>query len=86
MTFLIAIEAIESNKVKPNEKVKKTKKIASIKGSSYHLKENEEVPLIELMKGLMIVSGNDAAIAIATHLSKDVDDFVKLMNKKAKEI
>ena len=86
MTFLIAIEAIESNKVKPNEKIKITKKIASIKGSSYHLKENEEVPFIELMKGLMIVSGNDAAIAIATHLSKDVDDFVKLMNKKAKEI
>lgn len=86
MTFLIAIEAIESNKVNPKEKVKITKKIASVRGSSYHLKENEEVPFIELMKGLMIVSGNDAAIAIATHISKDVDDFVKLMNKKAKEI
>ncbi|WP_270647818.1 D-alanyl-D-alanine carboxypeptidase family protein [Paeniclostridium hominis] len=86
MTFLIAIEAIESNKVNSKEKVKITKKIASVRGSSYHLKENEEVPFIELMKGLMIVSGNDAAIAIATHISKDVDDFVKLMNKKAKEI
>ncbi|MGL5641710.1 MAG: D-alanyl-D-alanine carboxypeptidase family protein, partial [Paraclostridium sp.] len=86
MTFLIAIESIESKKVNPQDKIKITKKIASVRGSSYHLKENEEVPLIELMKGLMIVSGNDAAVGIATHISKDVDEFVKLMNKKAKEI
>ncbi len=86
MTFLIAIEAIEKNQVSPNDKIKITKKIASVRGSSYHLKENEEVELIELMKGLMIVSGNDAAVAIAGHISKDVDSFVKLMNKKAKEI
>lgn len=86
MTFLIAIEAIENKQVKPEDKIKITKKIASVRGSSYHLKENEEVELIELMKGLMIVSGNDAAIAIANHISKDVDEFVKLMNKKAKEI
>ncbi len=86
MTFLLAIEAIEKNQVNPNDRIKITKKIASVKGSSYHLKENEEVELIELMKGLMIVSGNDAAIAISQHISKDVESFVKLMNKKAKEI
>lgn len=86
MTFLIAIEAIENKQVKPNDKIKITKKIASVKGSSYHLKENEEVELIELMKGLMIVSGNDAAIAIATHIGKSPKEFVKVMNKKAKEI
>ena len=86
MTFLIAIESIENNEVKANDKVKITKKMSSVKGSSYHLKENEEVPLIELMKGLMIVSGNDAAVAIATHISGDVDSFVKVMNEKCKEI
>ena len=86
MTFLIAIEAIESKKVSPKDKIKITKKISSVKGSSYHLKESEEVELIELMKGLMIVSGNDAAVAIATHIAKTPDEFVKIMNKKAKEI
>lgn len=86
MTFLIAIEAIENKKVRPTDKIKITKKIASVKGSSYHLKENEEVELIELMKGLMIVSGNDAAIAIATHIAKSPEEFVNIMNKKAKEI
>ncbi|MGG2467723.1 D-alanyl-D-alanine carboxypeptidase family protein [Paraclostridium bifermentans] len=86
MTFLIAIEAIENKQVSAKDKIKITKKIASVKGSSYHLKENEEVELIELMKGLMIVSGNDAAIAIATHIGKSPEQFVKIMNKKAKDI
>lgn len=86
MTFLIAIESIENKQVSPKDKIKITKKIASVKGSSYHLKENEEVELIELMKGLMIVSGNDAAIAIATHIGKSPEQFVKIMNKKAKDI
>ena len=86
MTFLIAIEAIENKQGSPKDKIKITKKIASVKGSSYHLKENEEVELIELMKGLMIVSGNDAAIAIATHIGKSPEQFVKIMNKKAKDI
>lgn len=86
MTFLIAIEAIENKQVSPKDKIKVTKRMASVKGSSYHLKENEEVELIELMKGLMIVSGNDAAIAIATHIGKSPEEFVKIMNKKAKDI
>lgn len=86
MTFLIAIEAIENKEVNRNDIIKVDKSIAKVKGSSYHLKEGEEVELIELMKGLMIVSGNDAAIGIAKHIGKDEATFVKRMNKKAKEI
>lgn len=86
MTFLIAIEAIENKEVNANDIIKIDKDMAKVKGSSYHLKEGEEVPLIELMKGLMIVSGNDASIGIAKHISKDEKTFVKRMNKRAKEI
>ena len=86
MTFLLAIEAIENKEVKETDKVKIDKSIASVKGSSYKLKDGEEVPLIELMRGLMIVSGNDAAIAIAKHVCKTKEAFVDRMNKKAKEI
>ena len=86
MTFLLAIEAIENKEVKETDKVKIDKSIASVKGSSYKLKDGEEVPLIELMRGLMIVSGNDAAIAIAKHICKTKEAFVDRMNKKAKEI
>lgn len=86
MTFLLAIEAIENKEVKANDIIEIDKSIASIRGSSYKLKVGEKVPLIELMKGLMIVSGNDAAVAISKHIGKDQKKFVKRMNKKAKEI
>ncbi|MGL6106766.1 D-alanyl-D-alanine carboxypeptidase family protein [Romboutsia sp.] len=86
MTFLLAIEAIENREVNANDIITVDKSIASVRGSSYHLKEGEKVPLIELMKGLMIVSGNDAAIAISRHISKDEKKFIKRMNIKAKEI
>ncbi len=86
MTFLIAIEAIENKEVNKNDIITIDKDMAKVKGSSYHLKVGEKVPLYELMKGLMIVSGNDASIAIAKHISKDVNTFVKRMNEKAKEL
>lgn len=86
MTFLLAIEAIENKEVNANDIIEIDKSIASVRGSSYHLKVGEKVPLIELMKGLMIVSGNDAAVAIARHISKDDKAFVDRMNQKAKEI
>ncbi len=86
MTFLIALEAIENKEVNKNDIITIDKDIAKVKGSSYHLKVGEKVPLYELMKGLMIVSGNDASIAIAKHISKDVNTFVQRMNDKAKEL
>lgn len=86
MTFLIALEAIDNKEVNKNDIITIDKDMAKVKGSSYHLKVGEKVPLYELMKGLMIVSGNDASIAIAKHISKDEQTFVKRMNEKAQEI
>lgn len=86
MTFLIAIEAIKNKEVNPQDIIIVDKDIAKVRGSSYKLKEGEKVPLIELMKGLMIVSGNDAAVAISKHIGKSEEKFVKRMNKRAKEI
>ena len=86
MTFLIALEAIENKEVNKNDIITIDHDMAKVKGSTYHLKVGEKVPLYELMKGLMIVSGNDASIAIAKHISKDTNIFVKRMNEKAKEL
>lgn len=86
MTFLIAIEAINNKEVSPQDIITVDKDIAKVRGSSYKLKEGEKVPLIELMRGLMIVSGNDAAVAISKHIGKSEENFVKIMNKRAKEI
>ena len=55
-------------------------------GSGIYIKKGEVVTLKDLLYGLMLRSGNDAALAIAYNISKSESDFVKLMNEKAKEI
>ncbi len=60
--------------------------ISQAYGSMIYLKVGQEVSLQSLLYGLMLRSGNDAAIEIATHIAGDVGTFVKKMNEKAKEI
>jgi len=55
-------------------------------GSSIYAKENDKISLEDLLYGLMLNSGNDAAMAIAEHIAKNPENFVRLMNKKAQVI
>ena len=55
-------------------------------GSGIYISVGEEIKLIDLLYGLMLRSGNDAALMISTYISGNEEEFVKLMNKKAKEI
>ncbi len=55
-------------------------------GSKIYLEEGERLTLEQLLYGMMLNSGNDAAIAIAEHICGNVDDFVQIMNEKASEI
>lgn len=55
-------------------------------GSAIYIKVGEKIKLRDLVYGLMLRSGNDAALAIAKYVGGDVDNFVKLMNEKAKKI
>jgi len=82
--IMTAIIAIENNDI--NDIVKISKKAANTGGSSVHLKENQEIKLEELLYGLMLASGNDAAVAIAEHTAGTVEEFAKLMNQKALEL
>ena len=82
--IMTAIIAIESNKL--DDKVIIGKEINSSYGSGIYIKEGEVLTLRDLVYGLMLRSGNDAALAIAHYVGGSVDDFVKLMNKKAKEL
>ena len=59
---------------------------ATTEGSSMYLKANEKITVENLLYGLMLNSGNDAAKALAEHTSGSVEKFATLMNKKAKEI
>ena len=82
--IMTAIVALENGNAK--DIVKVSGKAASVEGSSMYLKAGERISLENLIYGLMLVSGNDAATAIAEHIAGDEEKFAKLMNKKAKEI
>ena len=69
-----------------DKKVKIDSKAVGVEGSSIYLREGEKLSLSELVYGLMLNSGNDAAVAIACGVSGSVENFAKLMNVKAKEI
>ncbi len=55
-------------------------------GSRMFIEVNTQVPLQELIKGIAVVSGNDACVAVAEHMYGSVEAFVDAMNKKAKEV
>lgn len=57
-----------------------------VEGSSIYLNPNEKITMETLLYGLLLKSGNDAAVAIANHISGSEQAFVKLMNDKAAEL
>lgn len=82
--IMTAIVALENGNL--DDMVKVSRNAASIWGSTIHLTAGEEVSLRELMYGLLLCSGNDAAIAISEHIAGSVEEFLKMMNRKAEEI
>lgn len=81
MTALVALKYGKLDK-----KITISKNAASIRGSKVGYKAGEVIAMKELLYGLMFRSGNDAAIAIAEDLGKDIKGFSKLMNEYALEI
>lgn len=81
MTAIVCIEH-----TKPEEKVKITAQSAGTEGSSMYLKTDEIITVENLLYGLMLVSGNDAANALAIHVGGSIEKFADMMNQKAEEL
>jgi len=81
---MTAIIAIESGKL--NQTVTISENAYGTEGSSLYLKKGEKIKLKDLVYGLLMRSGNDAAVAIAEKVSGSTEGFVYQMNKKAKEL
>jgi D-alanyl-D-alanine carboxypeptidase (penicillin-binding protein 5/6) len=79
--IMTAIVAIEHGKL--SDMVKTSVRAAGREGSSIYLKKGEEMSLQNLLYGLMLRSGNDAATAIAEHVGGSEEGFVHMMNEKA---
>ncbi len=82
--IMTAIISIESNRL--FEVITVDEVIFQIEGSSLYLEVGNQITIIDLIYGLILRSGNDAAVLLASNLSSSIDEFVKLMNNKAKEI
>ena len=80
MTGIIAVESGKLNKT-----VTVTDKVLESYGSNIYLSIGEKMKLKDMVYGLMMQSGNDAALMIADYLGGE-EKFVKMMNKKAKQI
>ena len=81
---MTAIVAIESGKL--DEVVTVGEEILKAYGSGIYIKVGEQLTLRDLLYGLILRSGNDAALAIAHYVGGSVDEFVKMMNDKATSI
>lgn len=82
--ILTAIVTLENADLK--ETVTIESKAAGIGGSRLGLKKNDKITVNDLLYGLMLRSGNDAAVALALHVGGSIEGFADMMNKKAEEL
>lgn len=81
MTALLALENSA-----PDEIVTASERAAGTGGTSIYLSAGETLSMEEMLKGLMLRSGNDAAVAIAEHIGGSVENFAAMMNARAEEL
>ena len=86
MTLLLITENIETGNLKWDESVTASEHAASMGGSQIFLQPGEEMSVEDLVKGICIGSGNDASVAMAERIGGTEEEFVKMMNKRAKEL
>ncbi|WP_297634482.1 D-alanyl-D-alanine carboxypeptidase family protein [uncultured Clostridium sp.] len=86
MTMLLAMEGVDSGKIKINDKVTCSETAKKMGGSTMLLDTGEVRTLEELIKGVAIASGNDAAVAIAEYIGGSEENFVQMMNERASEL
>jgi len=82
MTALVAVERA----VDLDETVTVKGEWLGSEGSSIYLRAGEEITLRGLLYGLLLQSGNDAAMVIACHTAGSIEEFVELMNRRAAEL
>ena len=82
--ILTALVAIEEGDL--HDTVKVSREAAYTEGSAMYLTEGETLTLETLLYGVLLCSGNDAAVAVAQHVGGSVKGFVALMNEKAQEL
>ena len=86
MTMLLICEALESGKIKEDDDVQISEVSSSMGGSQIFLEPGEIQKVDTLLKSIAVASANDACVAMAEYVGGSVEEFVVLMNKRAKEL
>ena len=86
MTALVGFDAIESGKISLEQEVVISENSASMGGSQMFLEAGDTYKIDDLMKGIIVVSANDACVQLAEVLTGSEEEFVSLMNEKAEKL
>lgn len=86
MTLLLAFEEIDAGNMTLDEKICISREAMSMGGSQMFLEEGLEYSVEDLLKGIVVVSANDACVSIAEKISGSEENFVCKMNKRAEEL
>ncbi len=86
MTVLITLENIDNNSLTLDDPVTVSKNANGMGGSQIFLDADTDYKLGDLLKSVIVCSANDSSVALAEHISGSENNFVKLMNNRAKEL
>ena len=86
MTMLLAMEEISAGNLSYDDTITGSAHAKSYGGSTIFLDEGEQMSVRDIIKGIAVASGNDAAVALGEHISGSEEAFVQRMNQKAKEL
>ena len=86
MTMLLAMEAVDSGKISLDDKIICSQNAKKMGGSTMLLALGVVRTVEEILKGIAIASGNDAAVAMAEFLAGSTEEFVTAMHERAKEL
>ena len=86
MTLLLVMEALESGRIGWDDTVTASAAAAAKGGSQIYLEENEQLPLEEMLKAVVVSSANDCATALAEHIAGSESAFVQMMNERTAEL
>jgi D-alanyl-D-alanine carboxypeptidase (penicillin-binding protein 5/6) len=86
MTIYIAFEELAAGRLKPDTRFRVSERAYKMQGSRMFVELNSEVSVEELIKGMIVLSGNDACVVIAEGMAGTEESFAERMNKKAREL
>lgn len=86
MSLLLIMEQIDSGKLAYTDMVKCSEKASNMGGSQIWFKHGEELSVEDCLKAICVVSANDCVVAMAEHIAGSEENFVKLMNEKARSL